>query len=81
VAPRAASVSACKLVRQEQFLYSPVLKCMYLNFLQLKIKKKKFLLATKVLSYDPNAGQGHLSYDPHGVRKLQSEPRCACLWT
>jgi hypothetical protein len=24
---------------------------------------------------------GHLSYDPHGVRKLQSEPRYACLWT
>jgi hypothetical protein len=22
-----------------------------------------------------------LSYDPHGVRKLQSEPRYACLWT
>jgi hypothetical protein len=21
-----------------------------------------------------------LSYDPHGVRKLQSEPRYACLW-
>jgi hypothetical protein len=25
--------------------------------------------------------QGHLSYDPHGVRKRQSEPRYACLWT
>jgi hypothetical protein len=36
---------------------------------------------TKVLSYDPHAGQGHLTYDPHGVRKLQSEPRYACLWT
>jgi hypothetical protein len=33
------------------------------------------------LSYGPYAGQGHLSYDPHGVRKLQSEPRYACLWT
>jgi hypothetical protein len=31
--------------------------------------------------YDPHAGQGHLSYDPHGVRKLQSKPRYACLWT
>jgi hypothetical protein len=28
-----------------------------------------------VLTYDPHAGQGHLSYDPHGVLKLQ------CLWT
>jgi hypothetical protein len=25
--------------------------------------------------------RGHLSYDPHGVSKLQSEPRYACLWT
>jgi hypothetical protein len=24
----------------------------------------------QILSYDPHAGQGHLSYDPHGVRKL-----------
>jgi hypothetical protein len=34
-------------------------------------------------SYDqlPHAGQGHLSYDPHGVRKRQPEPRYACLWT
>jgi hypothetical protein len=23
----------------------------------------------QILSYDPHAGQGHLSYDPHGVRK------------
>jgi hypothetical protein len=30
---------------------------------------------TKVLSYDPHAGQRHLSYDQHGVRKLQSEPQ------
>jgi hypothetical protein len=30
-------------------------------------------------SYDPHAGQGHLSYDSHGGRKLQSEPRYACL--
>jgi hypothetical protein len=36
--------------------------------------------ATKVLSYDPHAGQGHLSYDPHGVRKLQSEAKYA-WWT
>jgi hypothetical protein len=38
-------------------------------------------VTTKVLSYDPNAGQGHLTYDPQGVRKLQSEPRYARLWT
>jgi hypothetical protein len=35
----------------------------------------------QILSYDPHAGQGHLSYELHGVRKLQSEPRYACLWT
>jgi hypothetical protein len=35
----------------------------------------------QILSYGPHAGQGHLSYAPHGVRKLQSEPRYACLWT
>jgi hypothetical protein len=29
-----------------------------------------------VLTYDQI-----LSYDPHGVLKLQSEPRYACLWT
>jgi hypothetical protein len=44
-------------------------------------KNFSFGLATKVLSYDPHASQGHLSYDLHGVRKLQSEPRYACLWT
>jgi hypothetical protein len=38
-------------------------------------KNFSFDLRPKVLSYDPHAGQGHLSYDPHGVRKLQSEPR------
>jgi hypothetical protein len=27
-------------------------------------------VTTKVLSYDLNAGQGHFSYDPHGVCKL-----------
>jgi hypothetical protein len=45
---------------------------------------------TNNLSYDQNfsfdfydlyAGQGHVRYDPHGVRKLQSEPRYVCLWT
>jgi hypothetical protein len=37
----------------------------------------KILVLTydQILSYDPHAGQGHLSYDPHGVRKLQSEPQ------
>jgi hypothetical protein len=42
----------------------------------------KILVLTydQFLCYDPHAGQGHLSYDPHGVRKLQSEPRYACLW-
>jgi hypothetical protein len=35
----------------------------------------------QILSYDPHAGQDHLSYDPHGVCKLQCEPRYACLWT
>jgi hypothetical protein len=40
-----------------------------------------------VLTYDqslelrPASGQGHLSYDPHDVRKLHSDPRYACLWT
>jgi hypothetical protein len=29
----------------------------------------------QVLSYDPNAGQVHLNYDTHGVRKIQFEPR------
>jgi hypothetical protein len=29
----------------------------------------------QVLSYDPHAGQGHLSYDPHGVRKYGTR-RC-----
>jgi hypothetical protein len=38
-------------------------------------------VTTKLLSYDLRAGQGHLSYDPHGVHKLHSEPRYACLWT
>jgi hypothetical protein len=37
------------------------------------VTTKNFM--TKVLSYDPHAGQGHLSYDLHGVSKLQSEPR------
>jgi hypothetical protein len=43
----------------------------------------KILVLTydQILSYDPHAGQGHLSYDPHGIHKLQSEPRYACLWT
>jgi hypothetical protein len=43
----------------------------------------KILVLTydQIFSYDPNAGQGHLSYDPHGVRNLQSEPRYALLWT
>jgi hypothetical protein len=43
----------------------------------------KILVLTydQILSYDLPASQGHLSYDPHGVRKLQSEPRYACLWT
>jgi hypothetical protein len=43
----------------------------------------KILVLTydQILSYDPHSGQGHLSYDPHGVRKLQSEPRYVCLWT
>jgi hypothetical protein len=43
----------------------------------------KILVLTydQILSYDPHAGQDHLSYDPHGVRKLQSEPRYMCLWT
>jgi hypothetical protein len=43
----------------------------------------KILVLTyhQILSYDPHAGQGHLSYDRHGVRKLQCEPRYACLWT
>jgi hypothetical protein len=35
----------------------------------------------QILIYDPHAGQVHLRYDPHVVRKLQSEPRYACLWT
>jgi hypothetical protein len=39
------------------------------------------LIYDQILSYDPNAGKGHLSYDPHGVHKFQSEPRYACLWT
>jgi hypothetical protein len=43
----------------------------------------KILVLTddQILSYGPHADQGHLSYDPHGVRKRQSEPRYACLWT
>jgi hypothetical protein len=35
------------------------------------VMTKIFLLIfDQVLSYDPHSGQGHLSYDPHGVRKL-----------
>jgi hypothetical protein len=49
VAPRAASVSACKLVRQEQFLYFPVLKCMYLNLLQINFYKKMRLIKTNLV--------------------------------
>jgi hypothetical protein len=43
----------------------------------------KILVLTydQILSYEPHAGQGHLSYDSHGVRKLQSEHRYKCLWT
>jgi hypothetical protein len=43
--------------------------------------KNLVLTYDQILSYDPHAGQDHLSYDPHGVHKLQSEPRYACLWT
>jgi hypothetical protein len=35
VAPRAESVPTGKLIRQEQFLYSPVLLCIYLTLLQI----------------------------------------------
>jgi hypothetical protein len=37
----------------------------------------KILVLTydQILSYDPHAGQGHLSYDPHGVRKLRAQIR------
>jgi hypothetical protein len=41
-----------------------------------------------VLTYDQSLelrpacrSGGHLGDDPHGIRKLQSEPRYACLWT
>jgi hypothetical protein len=54
-----------------------------LTYEQLGLRPKLILVLTndQILSYDPHAGQGHFSYDPHGVRKLQSEPRYACLWT
>jgi hypothetical protein len=43
----------------------------------------KILVLTydQFLSYDLHAGQGQLSYDPHGVRNLKSEPRYECVWT
>jgi hypothetical protein len=37
--------------------------------------KTLVLTYDQILSYDPHAGQGHLSYELNGVRKLQSEPR------
>jgi hypothetical protein len=43
VASRAASVPTCKLIRQEQFLYFPVLLCMYLTLLQINLKKQSIL--------------------------------------
>jgi hypothetical protein len=49
---------------------------------QLGLRPKILVLTyDQSLELDPHAGQGDLSYDPHGVRKLQSEPRYACLWT
>jgi hypothetical protein len=43
-----------------------------LTYEQLGLRQKifSFVFTTKVLSYDPHAGQGHLSYDPHGIHKL-----------
>jgi hypothetical protein len=36
----------------------------------------KILVLTydQILSYDPHAGQGHLSYDPHGVVSFSLSP-------
>jgi hypothetical protein len=49
---------------------------------------EEFNLTSEIFDQAPDGrprpacrSRGHLSYDPHGVRKLQSEPRCACLWT
>jgi hypothetical protein len=38
-----------------------------------------FDLRPKSWVTNPHAGQGHV-YGPHGVCKLHSEPRYACLW-
>jgi hypothetical protein len=49
---------------------------------QLDIRTTWITTKILVLTYNQSLElQGHLSYDPHGVRKLQSEPRYACLWT
>jgi hypothetical protein len=88
VAPRTASVSACKLVRQEQFLYFPILKCMYLNLLQINFYKKKKKKVAVLVRWNwlqevdilgENHSQCHFAHHKYQVTwpRLEHEP---LLW-